>query len=118
MSPVLHALVRSGLVLTGLLLLAVGIGNVIAGRSKFDQYAELGALTEAQVAPRPPATLFPAVSEGEERHRLANAKKDFYELLVNVGWLLGCLGVALFAIGTLRVWMRAPRSVAQSPVAN
>ena len=30
----LHALVRSSLVLTGLLLLAVGIGNVVAGARK------------------------------------------------------------------------------------
>ena len=114
----LHALTRSGLVLTGLLLLAVGIGNIFAGRSKIEQYGELAALTQAHVAPRAPATLFPAVSEGEERHRLANAKKDFYELLVNVGWLLGSLGFALFAIGALRVWMRAPRPVSRSPVAN
>ena len=118
MSPVLHALVRSGLVLTGLLLLAVGIGNVVAGESKLQQYGELAALTQAQVAPRPPATLFPAVSEGEERHRLANTKKDFYELLVNVGWMLGFLGFALFAIGTLRVWTRAPHRPSKSAVAN
>ena len=118
MSSVLHALVRSGLVLTGLLLLAVGIGNVFAGRSKLEQYGELAALTQPHVASRPPATLFPAVSEGEERHRLANAKKDFYELLVNVGWMLGFLGFALFAIGTLRVWTRTSHPQSQTPVAN
>lgn len=113
-----HALVRSGLVLAGLLLLAVGIGNVVAGRSKLEQYGELAALTQVHVAPRPPTMLFPAVSEGEERHRLANAKKDFYELLVNVGWMLGFLGFALFAIGALRVWTRAPHPPSRSPVAN
>ena len=118
MSPVLHVLVRSGLVLTGLLLLAVGIGNVIAGRSKFEQYRELVAVTQPHVAPRSPATLFPATTEGEERHALANAKVAFYELLVNAGWLLVFVGGAMFAIGALRVWMRAPHPPSRSPVAN
>jgi hypothetical protein len=117
MSPVLHALVRSGLVLTGLLLLAVGIGNVIAGQSKLEQYGELAALTQAR-APRPPATLFPATTEGEERHALARAKVAFYQLLVTAGRLLTALGIAFFAIGALRVWMRAPRPPSRSPVAN
>jgi len=117
MSPVFHAVVRSGLVLAGLLLLAVGIGNVVAGQSKIQQYVELAALTQPH-APRPPATLFPATTESDERHSLARAKVAFYELLVSAGWLLVALGVLLAAVGTLRVWMRAPRPTARSPVAN
>jgi uncharacterized membrane protein len=114
---VLHALARSGLVLAGILLLAVGVGNVVAGQSKVAQYTELATLTTPRT-PRAPATLFPVASEGEERHELAGAKKAFYELLVTAGWLLVVLGAALIAIGALRTWTRMPRAAPRSRLAN
>ncbi len=117
MPRVLHALVRSSFVLTGLVLLAVGVSNVVAGQSKVAQYGDLVVAT-ASHAPRPAATLFPSTSEGEERHALARAKVAFYQLLVTAGRLLVALGTALIAIGTLRVWMRPPRAPARSPVTN
>jgi len=110
-----YALVRSGLVLTGLLLLAVGVGNVIAGHSKMTQYAEVVLLTAPRAQPDP-AALFPAASEGDERHALARAKVAFYQLLVTAGQLLAALGGALVAIGLLRVWMRTPRVPAEPRV--
>ena len=113
----LHALARSGLVLAGILLLAVGVGNVVAGQSKVAQYTELATAT-APRAVHAPATLFPAASEAQERHDLAGAKKDFYELLVTAGWYLVLLGAALIAIGALRAWTRMPRAVPRSPLAN
>ena len=112
-----YALMRSGLVLAGLLLLAVGFGNMIAGHSKIGQYEELVQLTVPH-APRDPIALFPAVSEGEERHALAAAKLAFYQLLVTAGQLLAALGGSLIAIGVLRVWMRAPRAPVDSPLPN
>ena len=117
MRTVLYAIMRSGPVLAGLLLLAVGIGNVVAGRSKIAQYEELVQATVPH-APRDPVALFPAVSEGEERHALAGAKLAFYQLLVTAGQLLAALGGSLIAIGVLRVWMRAPRAPVDSPVPN
>lgn len=113
----LHALARSGLVLTGLLLLGVGLGNVVAGESKLGQYTEL-ATTTAPHVPRTPATLFPATSEIEERHELARAKLAFYQLLVTAGRLLAAFGVAFVAIGVLRTRARVPRVVPRSRVAN
>jgi len=116
MPPVVHALIRSGLVLTGLVLFAVGVGNVIAGRSKAAQYAEVLQLTPPPVQPDP-AALFPAASEGNERHALALAKLAFYQLLVTAGQFLAALGGAFIAIGLIRVWMRSPR-VPLEPRAN
>ncbi len=105
----LHGLVRSGLVLTGLLLLGVGLGNLVAGRSKMLQYQEL-VLTTAPHVQHGPAALFPPASEGEERQALARAKVAFYQLLVTAGQLLAATGATLIAIGVLRLWMRAPRA--------
>jgi len=112
-----YAVVRSGPVLAGLLLLAVGFGNIIAGHSKIAQYEELVQVTVPH-APRDPIALFPSVSEGEERHALAGAKLAFYQLLVTAGQLLAALGGSLITIGVLRVWMRAPRAPVDSPLPN
>jgi hypothetical protein len=112
-----YALVRSGLVLTGLLLLAVGLGNVIAGHSKIAQYDELVRATVPAVQPDP-AALFPPTSEGGERHALARAKLAFYQLLVTAGQLLAALGGMLVMAGVLRLWMRASRAPADFPAAN
>jgi hypothetical protein len=112
-----HALMRSGLVLAGLLLLAVGLGNMVAGHSKIAQYEDLVQATVPRI-PHDPLVLFPAVSEGEERHALAGAKLAFYQLLVSAGQLLVGLGGFLIAIGVLRVWMRAPRASVDSPLPN
>jgi len=106
---VLYAVTRSALVLTGLVLLGVGLGNVVAGHSKILQYDEL-VRTTAPTAHRDPAALFPHASEGEQRHALARAKLAFYQLLVTAGQLLAALGGALIAVGVLRVWIRAPRA--------
>ena len=112
-----HTLARSGLVLTGLLLLAVGLGNVIAGRSKIAQYAELVRVT-APAPQRDPAALFPASTERGERHALARAKVAFYQLLVTAGQLLAAVGGLLVMTGALRLWLRASRPPASWPAAN
>ena len=113
----LHALTRSSLVLTGLVLLAVGIANVVAGTSKVAQYQDIALATTPHVPHRSPA-LFPATSETEERHALAAAKVAFYQLLTSAGWTITALGGALVAIGALRVWTRTPRTLLNSRAAN
>ena len=103
--------------LTGLLLFAVGFGNQVAGRSKITQYEELLHATTPPAQPDP-ASLFPRVSEGQERYEIARAKLSFYNLLVTAGQLLSAFGVTLVAFGILRLWMRAPRPPANSAVTN
>jgi hypothetical protein len=108
----LHAVLRSGLVLAGLLLLCVGLGDIVAGQNKRAQYESLREAT-APRGPRDPAALFPTASESEERHELAKAKLAFYQLLITFGQLLSATGFALIALGVLRVRMRAARGVAE-----
>ena len=105
----LRAATRSSLVLTGLLLFAVGLGNLVAGQSKVVQYEQLVRATTVHLPPRDPAGLFPPVSEGAERSDVARAKLAFYQLLVIAGRLLAALGAALVGLGGLRLWMRAAR---------
>ena len=112
-----YTIARSGLVLTGLLLLAVGFGNMVAGQSKIAQYREVLSAT-AVPAPADPASLFPQVSEGEERHHLVRAKLAFYQLLVTAGQLLCAVGAALIGFGVLWLWIRAARAPADIPAAN
>ena len=108
---------RNGLVLAGLLLLALGFGDALAGRAKVAQYEEL-LETAAVQEPSDPAALFPTASEGQEREALARAKLAFYQLLLTSGQLLSALGFALFAFGVIRMLRQAPDSSASPPLAN
>jgi hypothetical protein len=98
----LSTIARSGLVLAGLLLLGVGVGNALAGHSKIAQYEDL--LRSIPPPPPPdPTTLFPKKSDAEERLELVRAKLAFYQLLVSVGQLASAVGFALVAAGVLRL---------------
>jgi len=108
----LNALTRSGLVMAGILLLGVGLGDTIAGRSKIAQYQQLLRTTESVEAPTGPASLFPTASEHQERYELARAKLAFYELLLSAGHILSAVGFALVAAGVLRIRFRASPPVA------
>jgi hypothetical protein len=113
----LHALGRSGLVLGGLLLLGVGLGDVVAGHRKIAQYEELVRAT-APSAPADPAALFPTATEGQERQELARTKLAFYQLLLSGGQLLTALGFTLAAFGVLRVRTQSVRADPDTPAAN
>ncbi len=113
----LHALLRNGFVLAGLLLLGVGLGDAIAGRMKLAQYQELVRST-AGTESRDPAALFPTASEGQERHAIARAKVGFYQLLFTAGQLLSAVGFVLLVIGILQLRVRAFRTSFNSPVAH
>jgi len=113
----LYALGRSGLVLAGLLLLGVGIGNTVAARSRLAQYQQI--LETTTVAPRDqPPSLFPKATETEERRELARTKLGFYQLLLTVGQWLSAAGFALAAIGVLRLRVRALRAPPGTPLSN
>src|SRR3989442_8815905 len=105
----LHALTRSALVMAGLLLLAVGVGDVIAGWTKIGQYRELVRAT-ASIERPDPAALFPTANEGQERHAVAVAKLAFYQLVVTTGRMLAAFGFALMAAGVLHVRIRTLRA--------
>ena len=113
----LRALTRSGLVLAGLLLLGVGVGESMAGRSKIAQYEELLRATAVR-EPVDRAALFPTATEGQERHELARAKLAFYHLLLMVGQALSAVGLILVATGALRVRVAALRAGRDPTLAN
>jgi hypothetical protein len=113
----LASFARSGLVLAGLLLLALGFGDALAGWAKVAQYEEV-LETAAVEQPNDPAALFPTASEGQERAALARAKLAFYQMLLTTGQLLAALGFALFALGVIRMLRQAPDSSASPPLAN
>jgi hypothetical protein len=102
----LHALLRDGLVVAGLLLLGVGIGDTVAGRLKVAQYEEV-----LRTAPSRPAAdraaLFPTANEGQERRDLARTKLAFYHVLVSAGQLLSAVGFGLIALGIVRLRTQA-----------
>jgi len=110
---VVHQLVRSSLVVAGLLLLGIGVADTIAGRSKIAQYQEV-LRTTALPPPADPAALFPTASEGQERHELARAKLGFYQLFCVAGQVLSALGVTLLALGVLRLRIRTLRPSTES----
>lgn len=113
----LHALLRSGLVLAGLLFLAVGVGESVAGRMKVTQYQDLVQATETAPRPDVPA-LFPTANEGHERHQVYVAKLAFYQLLLTSGQLLSALGFALLALGVLRLRLQAARAAPEMSLPN
>lgn len=104
----LHALLRNGFVLAGILVVGVGLGDMIAGRSKLEEYRQV-VRNAPPPKPKNPAALFPTASEAQERLAMAEAKLGFYELLFLVGQILTSLGLLLIAIGAFQLRLRALR---------
>ena len=113
MSLLQHA-ARNGFIVAGALLLAVGVGDMIAGRARWHEYRAVLAEAPAREA-RDPAALFPKASEAQERRVVAEAKLAFYELLFLVGQLLAAGGVLLVGIGIARQRSRTLRTAPASP---
>ncbi|HXJ34178.1 MAG TPA: hypothetical protein VMS22_09065 [Candidatus Eisenbacteria bacterium] len=109
-----QALARSTWIVGGLLLVAIGIGDLAVGRSKLAQYQEV--LTRApETPPRDPATLFPKATESEEQRAVAAAKVGFYRLLFVSGQLLTLGGLVLLVVGLLQLRPRAVPDAAEAP---
>ena len=98
----LRMLSRSSLIVGGLLLLCIGLGDVVVGRTKLAQYQAVLAQAPA-VRPRDPAVLFPKVTEAEEQRSVARAKLGFYNLLFLAGQLLTVVGLLLVVVGVVRL---------------
>ena len=92
---------RSGWIVAGLLLLTIGLGDVLVGRTKLAQYQEVIAQA-SPVRPPDPAVLFPKVTEAEEQRAVARAKLGFYNLLFLAGQLLTLGGLVLVVVGVVR----------------
>ena len=105
----IRALARSRAFVAGLLLLGVGLGDVVTGRTKLAQYQAV--LAQDAVTPaRDPATLFPKVTEAEEQRAVARAKLGFYNLLFLAGQLLTLAGLLLMIVGLVLLRRGAPRA--------
>ena len=108
-SPAIPALLKTPLVLSGLLLLSIGIAETLIGRLKVAEYSDILRQTPAVVA-KDPAALFPTATEAQELRELGEAKLAYYHLLLTAGQLLAGLGLILFAAGLLRGHRPAHRS--------
>ena len=107
-SSLLYHAARSGFVVAGVLILAVGAGDMLAGRSRIQEYR---AIMREMPPPEPhdPTALFPKASEAQEQQAVAQAKLAFYQLLFLVGQLLAAGGVVLLAIGAFQLRQRTLR---------
>ena len=101
-----RSLVHSALVWAGLLLVAVGLGDAIAGRVKIAQYQEAVRSAPA-FEPRDPAALFPTASESQERRAVALTKLGFYQLLFTSGQVIAATGFLVLLLGILRARFRS-----------
>ena len=97
-----QTLARSGWIVSGLLLLLIGLSDVVVGRTKLAQYQAV--LRQTPVSrPQDPAALFPKVTEAEEQRSVARAKLGFYNLLFLAGQMLTLGGLVLIVIGLVRL---------------
>ena len=106
-----QALSRSGWIVAGLLVLAIGLGDVVVGRTKLGQYQATLA-QPVEVRPRDPASLFPKVTESEEQRAVARAKLGFYNLLFLAGQIMTLIGLVLTVVGLVRLRRGLPTEVA------
>ncbi len=105
----IRALARSRAFVAGLLLLGVGLGDVVAGRTKLNQYQAVLA-QPVVTPPRDPATLFPKVTEAEEQRAVARAKLGFYNVLFLAGQILTLVGLVLLIFGLVALRRRTVRA--------
>ena len=95
------ALLKTPLVLSGLLLLSIGLAETLLGRMKIAEYDAILRQTPAIVA-KDPEALFPRATEEQEAREIAEAKLAYYHLLLTAGQLMAGVGLILFAAGLLR----------------
>jgi hypothetical protein len=98
-------LTRSSLLVSGVLLACLGVGNWIAGYVKLGEYGRLAA--EGPVAASEGVELsggftFTVASESEERRNVAVAKLHYYNVVVTAGQLLFSIGLLLSVAGYVR----------------
>ena len=97
-----RTLARNGWVVAGVLLLAIGLGDLVVGRTKLAQYHEVLEQMPA-VRPRDRAVLFPKATEADEQRNVARAKLGYYNILFLAGQVLTLGGLVLVVIGLVRL---------------
>jgi hypothetical protein len=95
----------SGLLVAGVLFLALGACNWGVGRTKLVHYERLAAATRTGATD--PVTVrsgfsFTSVSEEHERHNIAVAKVHYYSVVLAAGQLFVVIGIALLLLGYAR----------------
>jgi hypothetical protein len=97
-----RTLARNGWVVAGLLLLAIGLGDLVVGRTKLAQYHDVLEQVPA-VRMHDRSVLFPKVTEADEQRNVASAKLGYYNLLFLAGQMLTLGGLVLVVIGIVRL---------------
>ena len=114
----LSALFRNTLFVTGITLVALGLGNTLVAHFKVREYQSALARTPPPVAAEQSfggnTRLHHFASEAWSRRALNRAKLDFYQVLQNVGWLMLCLGLLGTLMAVRRQRYRQPRWVSSS----
>jgi hypothetical protein len=116
-------LLRAPLVLVGLLLAAIGLGNIYTGSTKTTEYEQLlttgGVQSESprqtqttRLEPHLRSTLLESLAGHRDPFSAARAKVDFYRVVYSGGRLLTLLGVFCTVAGIIHFWYRETRATA------
>ncbi len=108
-----QTLARSGWIVSGLLLLLIGLSDVVVGRTKLAQYQTVLRQTPV-TRPEDPAALFPKVTEADEQRSVARTKLGFYNLLFLTGQVITLTGLVLCVFGLVRIRRRGSGALARA----
>jgi len=114
-------LLKTPLVIVGLLLTLIGLGNVYTGTTKAAEYEALLATGRAtppeprksdspRLEPRLRNSLLKNLAEEDDRFAAARAKLDFYRVVHGGGRLLTLLGLFCAVSGVIHFWYRYSRA--------
>lgn len=109
-----QSLARNYLFIAGLVLIVLGVGNAVAALTKVHEYRAVLTATTPQVEAAT-ALVFRGAqryvpSEARERWEIAQAKLDFYHVVLTSGRLMFGLGIACTALGLIRLRRRLSRT--------
>ena len=113
-------LARNYLFIAGLVFLVLGLGNAVTALTKVNEYQAVLAATTPQ-GKAATAQVFRGAqryipSEALERWEIAQAKLDFYHVVLGSGWLMLNLGVVCTVVGLVRLHRRLSGAAATRPL--
>jgi len=104
-----HKLYKSRLLVTGITLLCLGIGNWVVGNHKVIHYQSILIHTFPVAVLEPPLLAkgtWKLPTEEGERANIARAKVDFYHVVVSGGRLLASIGILCTIAALIRLRRR------------